>query len=49
MSFPAISTTLLGLAQQRTELDFDEGLRVKHQNFNPPVVNIPGLDKGEEE
>ena len=49
MSFPAISTALLGLAQQRSELDFDEGLRVKHRDFKTPVVNIPGLDKGEEE
>ena len=40
---------LLPLAQQRIELDLDDGVKVNYLKFKGAVVNIPGLDKGEEE
>ena len=40
---------LLPLAQQRLELDLDDGVKVNYLKFKGAVVNIPGLDKGEEE
>ena len=40
---------LLPLAQQRIELDLDDGVKMNYLKFKGAVVNIPGLDKGEEE
>jgi len=40
---------LLPLAQQRIQLDLDDGVKVNYLKFKGSVVNIPGLDKGEEE
>ena len=40
---------LLPLAQQRIELNLDDGVKVNYLKFKGAVVNIPGLDKGEEE
>ena len=40
---------LLPLAHQRIELDLDDGVKVNYLKFKGAVVNIPGLDKGEEE
>jgi Eco57I restriction-modification methylase len=40
---------LLPLAQQRIELDLDDGVKVNYLKFKGAVVNIPGLDKGDEE
>jgi hypothetical protein len=40
---------LLPLAQQRIELDLDDGVKVNYLKFKGAVANIPGLDKGEEE
>jgi len=40
---------LLPLAQQRIELDLDDGVKVNYLKFKGAVVNIPGLDKGEED
>jgi hypothetical protein len=38
---------LLPLAQQRIELDLDDGVKVNYRKFKGAVANIPGLDKGE--
>jgi type II restriction/modification system DNA methylase subunit YeeA len=40
---------LLPLAQQRLEIDLDDGVKVNYLKFKGAVVNIPGLDKGEDE
>jgi hypothetical protein len=40
---------LLPLAHQRIELDLDDGVKVNYLKFKGAVVNIPGLDKGEED
>ena len=40
---------LLPLAKQRIELDLDDGVKVNCLKFKGAVVNIPGLDKGDEE
>ena len=40
---------VLPLAQQRIELDLDDGVKVNYLKFKGAVVNIPGLDKGEED
>jgi hypothetical protein len=40
---------LLPLAQQRIELDLDDGVKVNYLKFKGAVVNIPGLDRGEED
>ena len=40
---------LLPLAQQRLEIDLDDGVKVNYLKFKGAVVNIPGLDKGDEE
>jgi hypothetical protein len=40
---------LLPLAQQRIELDLDDGVKVNYLKFKGAVVPIPGLEKGEED
>lgn len=40
---------LLPLAQQRLEIDLDDGVKVNYLKFKGAVVNIPGLDKGDDE
>ena len=40
---------LLPLAQQRIAIDLDDGVKVNYLKFKGAVVNIPGLDKGDEE
>jgi hypothetical protein len=40
---------LLPLAQQRIELDLDDGVKVNYQKFKGAVVPIPGFEKQEEE
>jgi len=37
------------LAQQRVELDLDDGVKVNYVKFKGAVVNIPGLDKSDED
>jgi len=40
---------ILPLAQQRIELDLDDGVKVNYQKFKGAVADIPGLEKEEEE
>jgi hypothetical protein len=40
---------VLPLAQQRIELDLDDGVKVNYQKFPGLLVKIPGLEKKEEE
>lgn len=40
---------LLPLAQQRIELDLDDGVRVNYQKFKGALVPIPGLERAEGE
>ena len=40
---------LLPLAQQRLEIDLDDGVKVNYLKFKGALLNIPGLDKGEED
>ena len=40
---------LLPLAQQRIEIDLDDGVKVNYLKFKGAVVPIPGLEKTEEE
>ena len=42
-----MSTTLLGPAQQRIELDLDGCVKVNYPKFKSAVVNIPGFDTWE--
>lgn len=39
---------LLPLARRRIEFNFDDSIKVNYLKFKGAVVNISGLDKGEE-